>query len=86
MIKINLLNSRVTIRKLISLYQDKYGSHPDQWYISFAYYQNDQYSGRLKFNGTHEEAHVSEEKLYQLLKPALKKETRPTRRDLREES
>ena len=82
MVKINLLNSRATVRKLISLYQDEHGSHPGQWYISFAYYQNHYASGRLEFNGTHEEGYISEEKLYQLLKPALKKETRPTRRDL----
>lgn len=83
--KINLLHTKVPIRKLISLYKENHGSsHSGQWYIDFAYYENDPFTGRLEFIGISEQGYVNEKELYRLLKPALIKERRPTKRDLRE--
>ncbi len=82
--KINLLNTKVPTRSLIHLCEEKY-EHPKTWHIGFCYYENDPYTGRLEFTGVGEECHITERQLYQLLKPVLQKEKRPTRRDLRRE-
>lgn len=56
------------IRKLISL-------HPrdGKWFISFSYYI-DNYNGNIKYTGESESGYLSEEELYELLKPKLRKE------------
>lgn len=54
------------IRKLVSLYEQPKG----QWYIDFGYYEPDEFSN-LRWTGKSEDARLSEEELYQLLKPKL---------------
>ena len=72
----------MSIRKLISLYEEKYGYNAGKTFINFAYYDRDPETERLEFNGTSEEAYLTSEEFYELLKPALKTERKPTRRDL----
>jgi len=56
------------IRKLVSLY--RISDHSNRWYISFGYYKRDQF-GRLEWNGVSETAELTEEELYQAVRPKL---------------
>ncbi len=84
MIEINLIKTRIPLRKLIHLCEEKY-HNPNTWHIGFCYYSNDPHSGRSEFTGVSAGCHITEKELYKLLSPALIKEIRPTRRDLRRE-
>ena len=53
------------IRKLISLYYDK---NMIKYYIDYAYYEND------KWTGESESCYLTKEELYNLIKSKLKKE------------
>ena len=58
-------------RKLISFYQEKAGTlNEGLWYIRFAYYDK---KGKYIPNAS-EEAHISDEQLYNLVKKYLKKD------------
>jgi len=72
-------------RKLISLYKNNEWNEGGKYLVHFAYYEHDPETERLEFNGISEEALLTEEEFYNLLKPALKRETRPTRKERRDE-
>ncbi len=67
------------IRKLISLYKNNDWNNGGKYLIHYAYYEKDPETERLEFNGISEEALLTEEELYDLIKPTLKREIRPTR-------
>ncbi len=82
--KINLIRTKIPERKLIHFCEKKY-KNPLTWHVVFCYYEYDPCSGKSEFTGISEECHITENELYKLFKPALIKERRPTRRDLRKE-
>lgn len=55
------------VRKLISLHK---GFSPKSWYIDFAFYEQDGH-GNLEWIGDNESAEITEDELYELLKPRL---------------
>ena len=59
------------IRKLTSLYETRKGS--DVWYVDFAYYEKDEY-GHLEWTGDSETCELTEDELYEMVKPKLKAE------------
>lgn len=64
------------IRRLTSLTEDKY-LNPRKWNIHFAYYDLDE-NGHEKWNHTWDECLITEDELYNLLKPVLiRKEVKP---------
>lgn len=59
------------IRKLTTLAEGFY--NPGKWYVSFAYYQQDEF-GRLEWTGDSEVCEFTEDELYEMIKPKLKAE------------
>jgi hypothetical protein len=59
------------IRKLTSLHK---AIEPRKWYISFAYYKNDEFENPV-WSGDSEYCELTEDELYELLKPRLKYES-----------
>ena len=60
------------IRHLTSLY--KTNEHSDTYFISFAYYDRDNY-GSLRWTGDSESGEFTIEELYEFIKPRLTKES-----------
>lgn len=65
------------IRKLVTLSNGYY--HPGKWYVSFAYYNRDEF-GRLEWTGDSENCEFTEDELYELVKLRLKAEKTVLRR------
>lgn len=57
------------IRKLVSLYRDP-DIYPRKRYISFGYYERDE-SGRCEWTGDSEECRLTDDELYEMVKPKL---------------
>lgn len=64
-------------RRLTTLSEGVY--HPGKWYISFAYYEKDEF-GRLEWTGDSENCELTEDELYELVKLKLKTEHTELRR------
>lgn len=60
-------------RRLVTLAEGFY--HPGKWYVSFGYYDMDEF-GHLKYAGQSENCELTEDELYDLLKPKLRKEVK----------
>ena len=56
-----------TIRKLVSLHK---AIDPKKWYVSFGYYVMGKFGG-LEWAGYSEYCEITEDELYELLKPKL---------------
>ncbi len=70
------------VRKITSLYTEKYGENAGKFCIHFAYYEHDPETERLEFNGLSEEAYITEDQFYNFVKPALTQQKRSTRREI----
>ncbi len=70
------------VRKITSLYTEKYGENAGKLCIHFAYYELDSETERLEFNGLSEECYITEDQFYNLIKPVLIQQRRPTRREI----
>ncbi len=57
------------LRKLVSLHK---AIDPEKWYVSFGYYVTGKF-GHLEWTGDSEDCEISEDELYELLKPKLAK-------------
>lgn len=68
---------RAMIRKLTTLAEGFY--HSGKWYISFAYYERDGFD-HLEWTGDSENCELTEDELYELVKPKLKTEHTEIRR------
>lgn len=68
----------MSIRKLITLSEGFYNK--GKWYISFAYYDDKDEFGRLEWTGDSENCELTEDELYDLVKPRLKREKTELRR------
>lgn len=64
------------IRKLISLHQ---AIDRSKWYVDFAYYKLDKF-GDLEWTGDSEDCELTEDELYELVKPKLVAKHTPIRR------
>ncbi len=65
------------IRKLTNLTNEKYGEDAGKLNIHFAYYEEDEW-GCLKWNHTWDECLITQDELFNLLKPILtRKEDKP---------
>jgi hypothetical protein len=59
------------IRKLTSLAKGFYNA--GKWYVSFAYYEKDKFDC-LRWTGDSESCELTEDELYEIVKPRLRKE------------
>lgn len=59
------------IRKLVTLANGFY--NVGKWFVDFAYYNKDEF-GHLEWTGDSESCEFTEDELYELVKPKLKKE------------
>ena len=57
-------------RKLVNLYQEKDGGNASNYYIDYAYYNKNKW-GENEWTGESESCYLTENELYQIIKPYL---------------